>query len=61
MKYYKVALWVIVIGVLCFTPGNEFREVKINIPHFDKFVHFCMFYILGLLIQSVSFPERKKN
>lgn len=52
--YYKFLIWTIVIGVLCFTPGDEFREVKINIPHFDKIVHFGMFYILGLFIKAIT-------
>lgn len=52
--FYKLLIWVAVIGVLCFTPGDEFKEVKINIPHFDKVVHFGMFYVLGLFIKAIQ-------
>jgi len=50
--YYKIIIWVIVIAFLCFTPGNDLQKIKIPIPHFDKLVHFTMFYILGLLISG---------
>jgi len=60
--YYKLLIWFIVIGILCFTPGSEFKSVKINIQHFDKIVHFAMFYIFGLLAQSISYnPKSVKN
>ncbi len=59
IKYYRFTLWVIVIGILCFTPGNDLREVKINIPHLDKVVHFVMFYILGLLISGMDNTSRQ--
>lgn len=54
LRYYRFFLWVIVIAVLCFTPGNELREVEIDIPHLDKVIHLIMFYILGLLIQGIQ-------
>lgn len=58
-QYYKIIFWIIIIGISCFTPGNEFKEVKINIPHFDKIVHFGMFYILGILIKGNKKITRK--
>ena len=53
--YYKLVFWVIVIGILCFTPGNDIEKIKIPIPHFDKIVHFMMFYILGLLLMGKKY------
>lgn len=59
IKYYKlIACWVL-IAILCFTPGDEFKEVKINIPYFDKLIHFLMFYGLGLLIRAIEYKEIK--
>lgn len=51
-RFYKVIVWTIVIGLLVFTPGDEFKRVKINIPHFDKLVHFGLFCILGWFITA---------
>lgn len=48
--YYKIILWSLVIAYLCFAPADEFKNVHITIPHFDKVVHFGMFYILALFI-----------
>jgi VanZ family protein len=52
--YYKVVIWSFVIAYLCFAPSDEFKRVHITIPHFDKVVHFGMFFILGLLISAIS-------
>jgi VanZ family protein len=51
-NYSKLPAWVIIIGILCFTPGNEFKKVHIPIPHFDKIVHFAMFFILAFFIKG---------
>jgi len=54
MRYLKLVIWIVVIAILCFTPGNELDVVKINIPYFDKMVHFAMFYILALFIRGIA-------
>jgi len=49
---YKIfiILWIIVIFVLSSISGNSLERVpKINIPHFDKIVHFSMYSILQYL------------
>ncbi len=51
MKYkIFIILWIIVIFVLSSISGNSLERVpKINIPHFDKIVHFSMYSILQYL------------
>jgi VanZ family protein len=58
-RFYKVIVWAVIIGLLVFTPGDEFKRVKINIPHFDKLVHFGLFCILGWFIAAT--PDYKKH
>ncbi len=51
MKYkIFIILWIIVIFILSSISGNALDKVpKINIPHFDKIVHFAMYSILQYL------------
>ena len=51
MKYkFFIILWIIVIFILSSISGNSLDKVpKINIPHFDKIVHFGMYSILQYL------------
>jgi len=49
---YKILifLWIIVILILSSISGDSLEKVpKINIPHFDKIVHFGMYSILQYL------------
>ena len=57
LSHIKLIVWVIVIGILCFTPGNELNKVHINIPYFDKLVHFSMFFILASLIKGLHWKN----
>jgi VanZ family protein len=57
LTYAKLPAWVIIIGILCFTPGDEFKKVHITIPHFDKMVHFGMFFILAFLIKGLYWKD----
>jgi len=52
--YYKFASWVLIIGLLCLAPADEFKRVHITIPYFDKVVHFGLFFVLGLLISAIK-------
>lgn len=52
--YYKVVIWVLVISYLCFAPADDFKQVNISIPHFDKIVHFGMFFILGVFLSAIN-------
>ncbi|MBI9068073.1 MAG: VanZ family protein [Salinivirgaceae bacterium] len=51
--YYKLIVWTLVIAYLCFSPADEFKKVHITIPHFDKLVHFGMFFIAGILLSML--------
>ena len=61
LTYAKLPTWVIIIGILCFTPGNEFKKVHIPIPYFDKIVHFGMFFILAFLIKGLYWKNYISN
>ena len=49
-NYWKTILWAVVILILSSIPGNEVNKIHfINIPYFDKFVHFSMYLVLSFL------------
>lgn len=49
--FWRNIIWAIVIFVLCSIPGNELPKTSlITIPHFDKIVHFGMFFIMGIFL-----------
>ena len=46
-----LALWTLVILILCCMPGNKFPHLKYAFPiPIDKMVHFILFFVLGLLL-----------
>ncbi len=58
-KYYKIIIWIFIIAYLCFAPSDEFKKIHITIPHFDKIVHWGMFFILGLFITAAKIKKKK--
>ena len=60
MKYIKLFVWSLVIAYLCFAPADEFKKVHITIPHFDKVVHFGMFFILGIIMSAIKYAKPSK-
>lgn len=60
LRYYKLFLWSLVIAYLCFAPASEFKKVHITLPHFDKCVHFGMFFIAGIFINALSTYQSSK-
>ena len=58
--YYKIVIWSLVIAYLCFAPADEFKKVNITIPHFDKVVHFGMFFILGVFLMAANYLNPSK-
>ncbi len=50
-KYSYSVLCSIVITILCFIPGDVSFQPEFEIPYFDKFVHFCFYFVLSLTIQ----------
>lgn len=61
--FWRNIIWAIVIFVLCALPGDELPKTKmISIPHFDKIVHFGMFYIMGIfLFAELKYQTRLKH
>jgi hypothetical protein len=58
-NHWKSIVWALFILVLCGLPGNEISKVKfINIPYFDKFVHFFLYFVLTLLLISENNRQR---
>lgn len=51
LKYLKSVMATALVLYLSFASPSEFRKLPpIHIPHADKFVHFGMFLILGLVL-----------
>ena len=53
---WKALLWAFIVLILSSIPSGGLKSVSfISIPHMDKFVHFCMYFILAtLLIEGFS-------
>jgi len=46
-------LWAVIIFILCSVPGDSLPHTSmIQIPYFDKMVHFGLFFIMGILLIS---------
>lgn len=62
-KHWKSIAWILIILILSSISGNDLKKIpRINIPHFDKLVHFGMYFILSTVlvfdfskIQKVNF------
>jgi len=50
-KYWLSIIWSIIIIIFCSLPNSNIpRNRIISIPHFDKIIHFGIYFILSLLI-----------
>ena len=57
-QYWRTIVWVLVILFLSTLPtANVPRTPLFNIPHFDKLVHFLMYFILTTVVLSDSYKE----
>lgn len=58
--FLRNIIWAIVIFVLCSIPGNSLPQTSmIEIPHFDKMVHFGLFFIMGIfLIAELTYQTK---
>lgn len=57
--HWKSIVWALFILVLCGLPGNEINKVKfIDIPQFDKFVHFFLYFVFTLLLISENNKQK---
>jgi VanZ family protein len=49
--FVKPLIWLAIIAVLCFMPAEDIPQTPLfRIPHFDKIVHFGMYFILAVLL-----------
>lgn len=50
-NYWRITLWILLMCYLLFMPASQLpSQPFLRIPHFDKMVHFAMFFILCLLL-----------
>ena len=50
IRYFrKSLLWLLIVVILSLIPGGELPRSPRFIPHFDKLVHFVMYFILIVL------------
>lgn len=61
LRFLPAFLWLVFIVVACLMPGDDLPVGKLfAIPHFDKVVHFGMYFVLAILLvfpfQSVRLP-----
>lgn len=51
LLFWKPILWLVVITTLCLMPPQDLPVQEFYaIPHFDKVVHFGMYFVLALLL-----------
>lgn len=50
-RYWKSIVWAAVIFIVCTMPSNDVpRFMLFRVEHFDKFVHFTLYLVLGVLL-----------
>ncbi|NOU18328.1 MAG: VanZ family protein [Bacteroidales bacterium] len=58
-NHWKSITWAVFIFILCGIPGNQISKVKIiDIPHFDKIVHFSFYFTFTLLLISENNSQK---
>lgn len=51
--FWRNIIWALIVFVLCSIPGDDLPKTSaIHIPHFDKIVHFGMFFIMGIFLMA---------
>jgi VanZ family protein len=51
LNFWKSGIWLLIISYLSFIPGQKLSYMPfLNIPYFDKVVHFGFYFILCLLL-----------
>ncbi|MCZ4693701.1 VanZ family protein [Ancylomarina euxinus] len=60
--FIRNIIWAIVIFVLCSVPGDSLPHTSmIEIPHFDKIIHFGLFFIMGIFLIAELRYQTKLN
>lgn len=61
LNYWRSILWALLSLIACILPSKSLPQInKIFVPHFDKVVHFTLFFILTLILLYES-RLRKAN
>jgi VanZ family protein len=52
--HWRAILWILVIAFGCLMPGDKLPSTSFfsKIPHFDKIVHFVLYFIFALFLMS---------
>lgn len=54
LKYIKTLLWFLIINYISLIPADEIPKSKLfGIPHFDKMVHFGIYFIFSIFLASM--------
>ena len=62
LRYWKSAVWTFVILLATTLPSSSIPKISmLEIPHFDKVVHFSLFFILAIFLLSESNKLRKQG
>jgi len=56
-----VAWGLVILIAISMPPGNIPKSGIFSIPHFDKFVHFALFTVFGLLFSFGFFKQSKQG
>ena len=60
--FWRNILWAMIIFILCSIPGDDLPKTSaVSIPHFDKLVHFGMFFIMGIFLIAELRYQTKFN
>jgi len=60
-KYLLTIIWTLIITYLSLAQIPDNKEIKIDIPHLDKIVHFMMYFIYTLLLHIETKKINKKS
>jgi len=62
VHFWPAYIWLSLVTYMSLAGSGGVPKLKINIPHFDKFVHFCFYFGFVFLFAracSILFPHRK--
>ena len=62
LKYWKSIIWTIVVLLATTLPSSSIpKDLLLNIPHFDKLVHFALFFVLATFLLSEGNKLREQE
>ena len=61
IKFWKTILFSIIILILCLLPSSGVSHSGINIPYFDKILHFGFYFLLSIIfIYDFKFFKKRE-